>query len=155
MLILLTFVIGIVSGLRAFTAPAAVSWGAVLLAFSVPGSWLAFMASKWTAWVFTGLALFELFSDKRASTPSRKVPVQFSARILTGALAGATLGAAQNSVVAGCITAVIGSISGTYAGAWARRKMALIYGADMPAAVIEDVACLLLAGLTVCGAQLL
>jgi uncharacterized membrane protein len=155
MLILFTFVIGVVSGLRAFTGPAAVSWGAVLMTFTLPGSWLSLMASKWAALVFSALALFEFYSDKKASTPSRKVPMQFSARILTGALAGGTLGAVQNAATVGAAVAVIGAICGTIGGAWARRKMARILGADMPAAAIEDVSCLILAALTVCGAQLL
>jgi uncharacterized membrane protein len=45
---LLALVIGIVAGLRAMTAPAAVSWAA-RLGWLSPGGGLSFLAHPWTA----------------------------------------------------------------------------------------------------------
>lgn len=78
----LALLIGIIAGLRAMTAPAAVAWAAHLDWFDVSGTPLAFMGYRWTPWIFTALALIELVTDQLPNTPSRKVPMQFGARIL-------------------------------------------------------------------------
>jgi len=72
------------------------------------------------------------------STPSRKVPVQFTARILSGALSGATVAAPSASVVTGLIAGIIGAILGTLGGAAFRARLAAAFGSDRPAAVVED-----------------
>ena len=102
----LALLAGIVAGSRAFTAPAAVSWAARLGDLNLNGSWLAFMGYAWTPWVFTLLAMVEMVTDQLPSTPSRKVPMQFGARIVSGALSGATLGAAAGSWIVGLIAGV-------------------------------------------------
>ena len=89
----LALLAGIVAGSRTFTGPAAVSWAARLGYLNLDGSWLAFMGYAWTPWIFTLLAIVEMVGDQLPSTPSRKVPMQFGARIVGGALSGATLGA--------------------------------------------------------------
>lgn len=152
MIIVVTLLIGIVAGLRAMTAPAAVAWGAFLLMFDVSTSGLWFMASVWTVIVFTILAAVELVTDQLPTTPSRKVPVQFTARILMGGLAGATLGASQGSLVVGLVLGVFGAVVGTFAGAWARGHLAQSFGRDRPAAFLEDAAAILLALIAVCAA---
>lgn len=138
MIITLAFLIGIVAGLRAMTAPAAVAWAAALGWFDISQTPLAFMGYRWTPWIFTVFALAEFVSDKLPSTPSRKVPLQFGTRIVTGALAGATLGAAGGSLVAGLIAGIIGAAVGTYGGAAARGSLATTFGKDLPAALTED-----------------
>ena len=138
MLYVLALLIGIVAGLRAMTAPAAVSWAAFLGWFDVSGSLLAFMGYRWTPWAFTVLALIELVTDQLPSTPSRKVPVQFGTRIVSGALCGATIGAAGGSPVVGLIAGAIGAVIGTLGGAAARGRLAAALGSDRPAALIED-----------------
>ena len=79
MTLLMTLLIGIVAGLRAMTAPAAVAWGAWLgwIACRRPGprSW----ARAGRSLIFSVLALGELVTDQLPSTPSRKVPLQFGA----------------------------------------------------------------------------
>ncbi len=85
MIYLLSLSIGVVAGLRAMTAPAAVSWAAYLGWLKLDGSFLAFMGYTWTPWVITVLAVAELVTDQLASTPSRTVPIQFGTRILSGA----------------------------------------------------------------------
>lgn len=134
----LALLIGIVAGLRAMTAPAAVAWAAHLGWFDVSGTPLAFMGYRWTPWIFTALALVELVTDQLPNTPSRKVPMQFGARILMGALAGATVGAAGGSLAGGLLAGTLGAIAGTLGGAAARGKLAAAFRRDAPAALIED-----------------
>jgi uncharacterized membrane protein len=135
---------GIVAGSRAFTAPAAVSWAARLGHLHLNGSWLAFMGYAWTPWIFTLLAIVELVTDQLPSTPSRKAPMQFGARIATGALSGATVGMSAGSWIVGLIAGVIGAGIGTYGGAEIRSQMAKAFGRDMPAAFIEDAGAIIL-----------
>jgi uncharacterized membrane protein len=140
----LALVIGIVAGLRAFTAPAAASWAARLGAPHLDGTWLAFMGYQWTPWIFTVLALVEYVTDQLPSTPSRTVPMQFGARLVSGALSGATIGAMGGSWVGGLTAGVIGAVIGTYGGAAARARLAATLGRDLPAALIEDAAAIVL-----------
>jgi uncharacterized membrane protein len=142
---------GIVAGSRAFTALAAASWAAWLGHPDLDGSWLAFMGYAWTPWIFTVLALVELVTDQLPSTPSRKVPMQFGARIVSGALSGATLAAASGSWVIGLIAGVIGAVIGTYGGAEIRARLAAAFGRDQPAALTEDAVAIILA-LVIVGA---
>ena len=138
MLLFLAFLIGIIAGLRAMTAPAAVAWGAALGWFDVSQTPLAFMGYKWTPWIFTVLAAVELVTDQLPTTPSRKVPMQFGARLIMGALTGATIGASGGSLVGGLIAGVVGAVVGTLGGAAVRGKLAAAFGKDTPAALIED-----------------
>ena len=138
MLYLLAVSIGVVAGLRAMTAPAAVSWAAYCGWLPLDGTPLAFLASPWAVGALTLFALGELVADQLASTPSRKVPIQFGARLLTGALSGAAIGAAADMLVPGLIAGIVGAVIGTYAGAALRAALARMFGRDMPAALIED-----------------
>lgn len=130
---ILALLIGVIAGLRAMTAPAAVSWAAGLGWIDVSGTWLSFLASVWTRWIFTLLALVELVNDQLPSTPSRTVPVQSGARIVMGALCGAALAG-----VAGAALGVAGAIIGTLGGRAFRARLAASFGSDPPAAFIED-----------------
>jgi len=137
--IVLSLLIGIVAGLRTMTAPAAAAFGARYGAIAVAGTPMAFMGYAWTPWVLAALALVELVLDQLPSTPSRKAPVGFTSRVLTGALSGATLAAPGGSVVTGVVAGIVGAVIGTLGGAAARARMAAAFGKDRPAAIIEDV----------------
>jgi uncharacterized membrane protein len=137
--IILSLLIGVVAGLRAMTAPAAAAFGARYGAIAVAGTPMAFMGYTWTAWILGVLALVELVTDQLPTTPSRKVPVQFTARILTGALSGATVAAPSGSVVTGVIAGIVGAVIGTFGGASLRARLATAFAKDWPAAIIEDV----------------
>ena len=132
------FLIGVIAGLRGFTPPAALSWAARSGWLDLSSSSLAFLGYRWTPWIFTALAVFELISDQRPTTPSRTVPVQFGTRILMGGLCGAALGASGGALVSGLIAGVAGSIVGTLGGKAMRSRMAAAFGSDRPAALIED-----------------
>jgi uncharacterized membrane protein len=140
----LALLAGIVAGSRTFTAPAVVSWAARLGYLNLDGSWLAFMGYAWTPWIFTLLALVEMVGDQLPSTPSRKVPMQFGARMIGGALSGATIGAAAGSWIAGIIAGAVGAVIGTFGGAEIRAQMAKAFGRDRPAAFIEDAGAIIL-----------
>jgi uncharacterized membrane protein len=138
MLYLLALLIGIVAGLRAMTAPAAISWAAHLGLIDLGGTWLAWLGFQFTPWIFLVLAIGELITDQLPSTPSRKVPVQFATRVIMGAITGGALGVAAGSLWVGAIIGAIGAVIGTLGGSAARAKMAASFGKDRPAALIED-----------------
>ena len=138
--LLLTFGIGVVSGLRAFTGPAAVVWAAHLGWISLSNSPLAFMGSKWAVGLFTLLALVEYVTDQLPNTPARTVPMQLVARLVMGLLAGACLAAAAAaSLVVAAICAVLGVLAGTFGGYHARRGLVRSLNVrDIVIAIPED-----------------
>lgn len=152
MILLLALLIGIAAGLRAMTAPAVVAFAARFGELSLAGTSLAWMGYAWTPWIFGIAALGELVTDQLPSTPSRKVPPQFGARIIMGGLSGACIGAAHQSLIVGLVAGAIGAVIGTLGGATARAKMAAAFRSDVPAALIEDVIAIALALVVVLAA---
>lgn len=135
----LAFLIGIIAGLRSITAPAAVSWAARLGWLHLENTWLAFLGFAATPYIFTVLALGELVADKLPKTPSRKSPVGFIGRIVSGALCGAALGATVQGLGGGLVAGVLGAIAGTFGGYELRTRLAtLVGGKDLPIALLED-----------------
>ncbi|MBL8576656.1 MAG: DUF4126 domain-containing protein [Mesorhizobium sp.] len=145
MLYLLALLIGVVAGLRAMTAPAAVAWGAYLGWLPLAGTWAGFMGHWIAVAVFTVLALVELVTDQLPSTPSRKVPQQFGARLVSGAFTGAIIGTAGGALLVGLLAGVVGAVIGTYGGAAVRARLAAAFGKDPPAAILEDIVAIALA----------
>lgn len=138
-ILLAAFLIGIVAGLRAITAPTMVSWAARLGILSLGDTWLGWLGYQWTPWIFTVLALAEIVNDKLPATPSRKVPPQFITRVLTGALSGCAIGTAHGTGVAGALLGAVGAVAGTLGGAEFRgRLVQAIGGNDLPIALLED-----------------
>ena len=136
--ILLALLSGIVAGLRAFTPLAAVSWAARLGHLQLADTWLAFLSYQWTPWVFSLLAVGEYVTDQLPSTPSRKVPMQFGARLVSGGFCGAAIGLSAGGWIVGLVAGLIGAVVGTYGGAAARGRLAAAFGRDLPAALVED-----------------
>jgi uncharacterized membrane protein len=136
---ILALCIGVVAGLRAMTAPAAISWAAQLGWLPLQDTVLAFLGFKYTPYIITLLALVELVTDQLPATPSRKVPMQFGARLVSGGLCGAAIGAVHGALIGGLVLGVVGAVIGTFGGAEARSRLAAAFGKDMPAAIIEDV----------------
>jgi uncharacterized membrane protein len=145
MILVLALLIGVVAGLRAMLAPAAVSWAAHLGLINLSGTWLAFLGYHWTPWILSVAAIAELVTDQLASTPSRKVPPQFGARIVMGALSGATIAAPSGAWISGAVAGIVGAVAGTLGGAAGRARLAAAFGKDRPAAIVEDVVALLAA----------
>src|ERR1700733_14675820 len=119
-------------------APTIVAWGAGLGWFGLGGTSLNFMSFPITRYILSFLAFGELVNDKRPKTPSRKVPPQFIARIVTGAFSGAVLGASRDSLVGGLIAGAIGAVAGTLGGSAVRGALAKVAGKDLPVAFLED-----------------
>jgi uncharacterized membrane protein len=134
-MLFLALVIGIVAGLRAFTAPAAIAWAASAGTAVLDNSPLVFLAWRYTPWVLTLLAGVELITDQLPTTPSRKMPVPFGTRLVCGGLSGAAIGVDQ---AAGLALGFAGAVIGTLGGAAARARLAVIFGRDRPAALLED-----------------
>ncbi|SEM56025.1 Uncharacterized membrane protein [Luteibacter sp. UNCMF331Sha3.1] len=149
MVLLLALLIGVVAGLRALMAPAAVAFAARFGGLALSGTPLAFMGYAWTPWILGILAVGELVTDKLPTTPSRKIPVQFGTRLITGALSGACIGAAHDMLVGGLIAGIVGAAIGTWGGSALRTKMAAAFGKDTPAAIVEDIVAIVLAVLVV------
>ena len=147
--LLLAFVIGIVAGLRTFTAPAVVSWGARVGWLHLAGTPFAFLGAAVTPWVFTLLALFELFMDQKPGMGSRKAPPAFIARIVSGAFCGAALGAGAGALPGGAVAGALGAVAGTLGGYEFRARLAKAFGRDLPAALLEDALAIVLAVVTV------
>ena len=103
---ILAFFIGVVAGLRSLTPLAAVSWAARLRLLHLGNTWLAFLGYVATPYIFTVLAIGEIINDKLPKTPSRKAPVPFAARIVTGALSGAAISTAANALIGGQLVGV-------------------------------------------------
>jgi uncharacterized membrane protein len=137
-LIVLALLIGVIAGLRAFTAPTAVSWAAKLGWLPLTGTHLAFLGYAVTPYIFTALFLFELVTDQLPKTPSRTVPQQFIARIVMGGFSGAAIGAGLGSLWLGLVCGAIGAVIGTLGGAAFRGWLAGAFGKDLPAALVED-----------------
>ena len=145
LVLLFALLIGVVAGLRALTAPAVVAWAGALGWINVDDTWAQWVAHPITVAVLTILALGELVTDKLPSTPSRRVPMQFGARLATGGFSGAVLatGAVLNPtawVVFGAIGgALIGAVVGTLGGSEARQRLVAAGGGhDLPVALVED-----------------
>jgi uncharacterized membrane protein len=132
---LLAFVLGIVSGLRAFTAPAVL----VLL-----------RGNRIAGIVLAVLAVGEIVMDLLPSTPSRTSPGPLAARVVSGAFVGwFIMGAAPTAThVGGAILGALGALAGTYGGHALRLKAITAIGA-VPAAILEDVIAIGLAIATV------
>lgn len=140
MAFLLAFLLGCVDGLRSFTAPAVVCWGAHLGWLHLAGTRFAFVGQRWTVMVVTLLAMIELVVDKLPNTPARTAPVGLTARIVLGGASGLALGTAVGASVllAGAI-ASIGAVAGAFGGYRIRHAMVLkAHLPDLVVAIAED-----------------
>ncbi len=137
----LAFSIGVVAGLRSFTAPTVVAWAAHLGWINLHGSPLAFMGSAWAVGIFSILALVELVADKLPKTPSRTAPVGLCARLVTGAVSGACLAVAGGATVwLGALAGALGGIAGAFGGYQARVGLVrALRVPDFAVAIPEDV----------------
>jgi len=136
----LAVLVGILAGFRSLAAPAAVSWAAHLGVLELRGTWLAFLGTAYMPWILTALAIGEFITDQLPTTPSRKQPLPFSARLVSGALSGAAIGVSIGSWPGGLVAGALGAILGTLGGYELRRRLAARFHKDRPAALVEDTA---------------
>ncbi|WP_029622909.1 membrane protein [Sphingomonas elodea] len=147
--LVLALLIGIVAGMRTMTAPMAVSWAAAAGWLPLEGTWLGWMGWWGTPWIFTLLAIGEVVADKLPTTPSRKAPPGFIGRLLSGALCGAAIGLVASALPLCIAAGVLGAVIGTLGGHAARMRLSRAFGADLPAALIEDLAAIALGAFAV------
>ena len=139
-ILVFAFLIGVIAGLRALMAPTIVSWAAGLGWLPLGGTHFNFLSHSVTRYILSALALGELVNDKLPKTPSRKVPPQFIARIVTGAFSGAAIGASKEMWIGGLVAGAIGAIVGTLGGSEFRTRLVKATGGkDMPIALLEDI----------------
>src|SRR5947209_5768102 len=87
--------LGYVAGTRSMLAPTVASWATQIHRLRLGETPLALMQEPLTPLVLSALATGEIVADKLPFMPSRKAPVAFIGRVLSGALAGAAIGAAS------------------------------------------------------------
>jgi len=141
MFAILAFAIGVIAGLRAFTAPALVAWAAHLGWLNIAGSSLAFVGSAAAVGVLTLLAIGELVTDKLPKAPNRTEPLGLVARFVTGALSGAAVAVSGGGMafLLGGILGALGGIAGAFAGYQARTRLVkALKVPDFVIAVLED-----------------
>lgn len=139
MTLLLTFLIGVLTGLRSLTPPAATAWAAHLGWLKLP-RFLSWIGTTPAVVIYTVLALVELINDKLPKTPRRTEPMGLIARLIMGAFAGACLatGAGQR-VVLGVLLGAVGAIVGTFGGYQVRTRLLKVLGTpDFVIALVED-----------------
>jgi uncharacterized membrane protein len=135
MLLGLAFAIGVVAGLRSFTAPAAVCWAAHLGWLHLDGSKLAFLGTSAAVYICSALALVELVLDKQPWIGARTKPGPLIFRLITGGLSGAALGSTPGAILGG-----VGALVGAFGGYQARRRMeANLKVPDIVVALVGDV----------------
>jgi uncharacterized membrane protein len=90
-----------------------------------------------------------LIADKLPKTPSRKAPVPFVGRMLTGALCGAALGATSQVPIGDLLAGMLGGVAGTLGGYEFRARLVrAVGGNDLPIGLLED-------AIAICGAVLI
>jgi uncharacterized membrane protein len=144
--VLIALLVGVVAGLRSLTPPALVAWGAHLGWLDVDGTWSHWLAYPALVAVLTILLVVELITDQLPKTPSRKSPLPFATRILTGAFAGAVIGSASlhtlgalEAGILGAFLGIVGAVLGTLGGYQARTRLVAANGGhDLPVALAED-----------------
>jgi uncharacterized membrane protein len=121
--LLLAFLLGMVSGLRTFTAPA------VLWLMRHPGPWAIGLGI---------LAVFEYFVDLHPKAPPRTGTTGLVGRVVSGAFVGWMVAfAASGSSIAGAIAGAIGAVIGAYGGLALRLRLIDAVG-KIPAGLLED-----------------
>jgi uncharacterized membrane protein len=136
----LAFGIGVVAGLRSFTAPAVTAWVAHLDRFNLSGSHFSFMSSTWAVGIFSLGAIVEYVMDQLPATPSRTTAFPLTTRIVTGSLSGACLGVAGGaSAWLAAVMGAAGALVGTFGGYRARVGLVrALHAPDFAVGIPED-----------------
>ena len=131
------FLIGVIAGLRALTAPAAVSWAARLGWIHLENTGLAFMGAAITPWILSVLAIGELINESCRNAQQEGVCPFRGAHVT--ALSGAVLGASHGSLAGGLVAGALGAVAGTLGGYEVRTRLVRATGGkDLPIALLED-----------------
>lgn len=114
--------IGLLSGLRAFTPIALVSWLAVWGWLPLVGSPFWFVGTTPCAVVLSIFALGELITDKLPRIPARTQPAPLAGRIMAGVISAVAICRAGGQPwFLGALCGAVGSIAGAFGGYHLRR----------------------------------
>lgn len=138
--LLLAFLIGVIAGLRSFTAPTVTAYGAHKGWLNLTGTHLAWMSSLWALILFVLLGVFELVVDQVPSTPPRTKGPGLITRIVTGGLSGVCVAVAgASSLMIGAVLGIVGAIAGAFGGYQARAGLVRVLKVpDFVVACVED-----------------
>jgi uncharacterized membrane protein len=115
--------LGMVAGLRTFTAPAVL--------------WLV-RAGGWPAYILAVFAVLEYAGDLHPNAPPRTAAAGLVARVISGGFCGWALTKASGaSIVAGVLLGALGAVIGAYGGLAARSRAIALIG-RVPAGLLED-----------------
>lgn len=136
----LSFAIGVLTGCRSMSAPAAVCWAAHLNWLHLQDSPLSFLGSTAAVAIFTVLAVAELVADKLPKTPDRRQAGSLIFRLVMSGLCGAALCiSSQQSLWVGAIVGALGALAGTFGGYQVRHRIVASGKVpDIAVALIED-----------------
>ncbi len=135
---ILAVLIGIVAGIRTFTALAAVAWAAWFGELNLSDGLLAFLGYHWSPWVFSVAAIGEFALDKLPSTSGPSMRQRFFLRMLSGATCGAAIGSIHDLAVEGMGWGVAGAVAGSWIAATLRGRLATLFNDDRPAGLVGD-----------------
>lgn len=136
----LAFAIGVVAGLRTFTAPAVTAWAAHLYWLNLSSSHLAFMGSTWAVAIFSLGVAVESVVDQLPNTAARTTAPQLAGRIIMGSLSGACLGIAGSAAAwLAALAGATGSLVGAFGRHGARAGFVrALHAPDFAIAIPED-----------------
>jgi uncharacterized membrane protein len=144
---ILAFLLGIVAGMRAFVAPAAVAWAAYFGRLPVGGTHFAFMGHILTPILFTLAAIAEIAYEKSPrSAGNRRFPPKLIFRLLMGGFTGAVIGSSNqtNALFLCAAIGVIGAIAGTFGGTLVFEGLFKRLHDERKASLAEDAVAILL-----------
>lgn len=123
MALIASLLLGVVAGLRTFTAPAVL--------------WLTRHAGP-VAYVLGVFALLEYAGDLHPKAPSRTAPAPLAARIISGGFCGWVICTAAGApAIAGAVLGICGALLGAFGGLAVRLAVSKLIG-KVPAALVED-----------------
>jgi uncharacterized membrane protein len=138
--VMLSFLIGMVAGLRSMMAPAIICAAAYLKWVHLDGTQLVWMNTMTALCLFTLFAIGELIYDKLPIAKARTELTGLITRIVTGSISGAALTlSVGRSPLAGAMFGAAGAIAGTFAGYYVRSGLVReTHLPDFVVAVAED-----------------
>jgi uncharacterized membrane protein len=147
-----SFGIGFVAGLRSMTAPALVSWAAYLGWIDLSNSPFKFLSFQVVVILLTAWALLELVLDKTDKIGNRTGALGWIFRIVTGSVCGAAVyRAAGGALALGAAIGFAGAMVGTFGGFYSRRAILKKSPfSDFSVAIAEDVVAVALGLGSVC-----
>lgn len=138
--LLVAFLLGGLTGLRAFTPVTVLVWTLHIYNIKILGSPLYFLHTMTAIVILTILAVAELVADKLPFTPSRLRLGGMIGRVIFGCVCGVVSGQVWGASWETCLaTGLIGAIIGAKIGYEARTGMVrALHWHDFPAALIGD-----------------